>query len=248
MAGKLIIGNWKMNTRMQTAEALLAALLADPQCNQPWVGVAAPAVYLAGLAAQLRGHALQLAAQDVSAFAADGAFTGETSALMLADVGCRFVLIGHSERRQYFGEGNPALLAKMNNALAAGMVPVLCVGETLEQREQGGYLEVIFQQLSILSEIGAGEYVIAYEPVWAIGTGKVASLAQIAEIHTAIKTWCLQNAKPSATIRVLYGGSVKAENAESILKTENVDGALVGGASLDAGSFRMICQAAGKLI
>ncbi|MBV8679072.1 MAG: triose-phosphate isomerase [Aquitalea sp.] len=248
MAGKLIIGNWKMNTRAGTAQALVQSLLADPVCNQPWVAVAAPAVYLAPLAGSLNQHALQLGAQDVSAFAKDGAFTGEVSAAMLQDIGCRYVLVGHSERRQYFAETNPALLAKMNNTLAAGMVPVLCVGETLEQREQGGYLDVIFQQLSILGEVGDGEYVIAYEPVWAIGTGKVASLEQIAEIHTAIKTWCLQNAKPSANIRVLYGGSVKAENAESILMTENVDGALVGGASLDAGSFRMICQAAGKLI
>lgn len=248
MAGKLIIGNWKMNTRAQSAQSLVAALLADPVCNQPWVGVAAPAVYLAALGAQLAGQSLQLSAQDVSSFAADGAFTGEVSADMLRDVGCRYALVGHSERRQYFGEANPALLSKMNNAMAAGLVPVLCVGETLGERESGQYLEVIFSQLAILSEVNEGEYVIAYEPVWAIGTGKVASLEQIAEIHTAIKTWCLQNAKPSANIRVLYGGSVKAENAESILKTENVDGALVGGASLDAGSFRMICQAAGKLI
>lgn len=248
MAGKLIIGNWKMNTRAQSAQSLLDALLADQACNQSWVGVAAPAVYLAMLAHRLQGASLQLAAQDVSAFASDGAYTGDVSAAMLRDVGCAYVLVGHSERRQYFAESNPLLLAKMNNALAAGMVPVLCVGETLEQREQGDYLQVIHQQLSILADVDAGEYLVAYEPVWAIGTGKVATLEQIAEIHSAIKTWCLQNAKPSANIRVLYGGSVKAENAESILMTDNVDGALVGGASLDAGSFRMICQAAGKLI
>ncbi|MBA4706864.1 triose-phosphate isomerase [Aquitalea aquatica] len=248
MAGKLIIGNWKMNTRAQSAQSLLDALLADSECNQSWVGVAAPSVYLAMLAQRLQGASLQLAAQDVSGFANDGAYTGDVSAAMLRDVGCTYVLVGHSERRQYFAESNPLLLAKMNNALAAGVVPVLCVGETLEQREQGDYLQVIYQQLSILVDIDAGDYLIAYEPVWAIGTGKVATLEQIAEIHSAIKTWCLQNAKPSANIRVLYGGSVKAENAESILKTDNVDGALVGGASLDAGSFRMICQAAGKLI
>jgi len=248
MAGKLIIGNWKMNTRAQSAQSLVDALLEQPACDQPWVGVAAPAVYLAALGARLQGRSIRLAAQDVSAFASDGAYTGEISAAMLQDIGCAYVLVGHSERRQYFAENNPQLLAKMNNALAAGIVPVLCVGETLEQREQGDYLKVIYQQLAVLAEINAGEYLIAYEPVWAIGTGKVATLEQIAEIHSAIKTWCLQNAKPSASIRVLYGGSVKAENAESILMTDNVDGALVGGASLDAGSFRMICQAAGKLI
>lgn len=248
MAGKLVIGNWKMNTRADSAQTLLQALLADETSNRDWVGVAAPAIYLAGLGERLRGQALRLCAQDVSAFDQDGAFTGETSAAMLADIGCAYTLVGHSERRQYFGESNAALLKKMRAAIAAGLVPVLCVGETLDEREAGRQLEVIRDQLALLSEIDHGEYVVAYEPVWAIGTGKVATLAQIAEIHGAIKNWCLQNVKASDNIRVLYGGSVKAENAEAILATENVDGALVGGASLDAGSFRAICQAAGKLI
>ncbi|OWY39104.1 triose-phosphate isomerase [Xenophilus sp. AP218F] len=248
MSGKLVIGNWKMNTRSESAQALVAALLADPATNRDGVGVAAPAVYLAQVARQLEGGRIALASQDVSRYDADGAFTGETSAAMLADVGCRYALVGHSERRQYFAESNEALLRKMRNALAAGVTPVLCVGETLEQREGGQYLEVIRQQLAILAEIADGEYVVAYEPVWAIGTGKVASLEQIAEMHAFIKNWCLQNAGSSANIRVLYGGSVKAENAEAILATKNVDGALVGGASLSADSFRVICQAAGKLI
>ena len=248
MSGKLVIGNWKMNTRADSARALLALLLADEASNRAGVGVAAPAVYLAGLAEQLQGQPLGLCAQDVSGFDQDGAFTGETSAAMLADIGCGYTLVGHSERRQYFGESNALLLKKMRAAIAAGLVPVLCVGETLDEREAGRQLEVIRDQLALLVEIDHGEYVVAYEPVWAIGTGKVATLAQIAEIHGAIKNWCLQNVKASDNIRVLYGGSVKAENAEAILATENVDGALVGGASLDAGSFRAICQAAGKLI
>ncbi|QEL54146.1 triose-phosphate isomerase [Chromobacterium paludis] len=247
MTAKLVIGNWKMNTRLDSARALAEALLKDATTNREGVGVAAPAVYLAALAEQLKGGKIALSSQDVSRFDADGAFTGETSAAMLADVGCRYALVGHSERRQYFGEDNAALLAKMRHAIAAGVAPVLCVGETLEQREAGSYKEVVAEQLSVLSEV-EGDYVIAYEPVWAIGTGKVASLEQIAEIHAFIKNWCLQNAAASDKIRVLYGGSVKAENAEAILATKNVDGALVGGASLDAGSFRVICQAAGKLI
>ncbi|UTH75123.1 triose-phosphate isomerase [Chromobacterium sp. IIBBL 290-4] len=245
MAGKLVIGNWKMNTRAQSAQALAAELLADAATNHEGVGIAAPAVYLAALAQQLKGGKLALSAQDVSCYAKDGAYTGETSAEMLADIGCVYTLVGHSERRQYFSEDNAALLAKMRNAIAAGVTPVLCVGETLAQREADEYKTVIADQLAILAEIADGEYVIAYEPVWAIGTGKVASLEQIAEIHAFIKNWCLQNVGASDKIRVLYGGSVKAENAAAILATKNVDGALVGGASLDAGSFRVICQAAG---
>ncbi|AUH52475.1 triose-phosphate isomerase [Chromobacterium sp. ATCC 53434] len=248
MSGKLVIGNWKMNTRGDGARELAAALLADAATNRDGVGIAAPAVYLSDLARQLAGGRLALAAQDVSRFAADGAFTGEVSASMLADVGCRYALVGHSERRQYFGEDNAALLAKMRNAAAAGVSPVLCVGETLAEREAGRHLAVIAEQLAILTEIAGDRYVIAYEPVWAIGTGKVATLEQIAEIHAFIKNWCLQNTDGSDKIRVLYGGSVKAENAEAILATENVDGALVGGASLDADSFRVICQAAGNMI
>ncbi|POZ62188.1 triose-phosphate isomerase [Chromobacterium alticapitis] len=248
MTGKLVIGNWKMNTRADSARKLAAALLADAETNRDGVGIAAPAVYLAALGEQLQGSSIALSSQDVSRYAEDGAFTGEASAAMLADVGCRYALVGHSERRQYFGEDNAALLQKMRNAAAAGLIPVLCVGETLAQREAGSYKEVVAAQLAVLAELDAADCVIAYEPVWAIGTGKVATIEQIAEIHAFIKNWCLQNAAGSDKIRVLYGGSVKAENAEAILATKNVDGALVGGASLDADSFRVICQAAGKLI
>ncbi|MDF0605545.1 triose-phosphate isomerase [Neisseriaceae bacterium TC5R-5] len=245
MPAKLVIGNWKMNTRSQSAEALLAALLRDASTNNDQVAIAAPAVYLQRLFAQLQDGAIRLAAQDVSRYAADGAYTGELSAEMLADCGCTYVLVGHSERRQYFAETDAALLSKVCNVMAAGMVPVFCVGETLAQREQGGYLEVIHQQLALLTDIPEGGCVVAYEPVWAIGTGKVASLDQVAEIHDAIKIWCLQNVNASANIRVLYGGSVKADNAAPILATKNVDGVLVGGASLDAEIFKVICQAAG---
>lgn len=242
---KLIIGNWKMNTRRARVRELIGQLLALPECNQPGVGVSVPAAYLADARDGLQHGAIKLAAQDVSQFADDGAYTGEISASMLKDAGCAYVLIGHSERRQYFGEDNPLLLKKLLNVIAAEMVPVFCVGETLAQRESGIYLDVIKEQLSVLSNLPNAEVVVAYEPVWAIGTGKVASLEQIAEIHAEIRKWCLHNCTQSDNIRLLYGGSVKAENAKAILETENVDGALVGGASLDAASFGVICQAAG---
>ena len=248
MAGKLVIGNWKMNARTDSARALLQALLTDGASNRDSVGVAAPTAYLADLAEQLRGQNLRLCAQDVSVFDQDGAFTGENSAAMLADIGCSYTLVGHSERRQYFAESNSVLVKKMRNAIAAGLVPVLCVGETLDQRENGRQLEVILDQLSLLSQVEYGGYVVAYEPVWAIGTAKVPALAQIAEMHGAIKKWCLQNARASDNIRVLYGGSVKADNAEAILAIKSVDGVLVGSASLDAASFNVICRLAQKMI
>jgi triosephosphate isomerase len=191
---------------------------------------------------------MSVAAQDVSCFAADGAFTGETSAAMLADTGCRYVLVGHSERRQYFGEDNAALSAKLLATVEAGMVPVLCVGETLAQREAGQVMAVIGQQLEALSAINGQDYVVAYEPVWAIGTGKVATIGQIDEVHQQILDAVLQCYGASDSIRVLYGGSVKADNADAILSLASVGGALVGGASLEVNGFGKICQAAKKLI
>jgi len=245
---KLVIGNWKMNGRRSANSALLAALLQEPECNRPGVSVAVPAVYLADVAVQLAGQALTLSAQDVSQFADDGAYTGEVSAAMLTEYGTEYVLLGHSERRQYFGEDNRLLGAKFDAARSAGLVPVLCVGETLSEREAGQAEAVIAAQLEVLLGRVGANLVIAYEPVWAIGTGKVATIEQIAAMHAHIKQWVLQNAKGADTIRVLYGGSVKAENAGAILSTPNVDGALVGGASLDASAFRKICEAAEKLI
>jgi len=248
MSSKLVIGNWKMNGRHAANLALLGQMLENADINRDGVGLAAPAVYLAQLASVLQGSAIAVAAQDVSRFATDGAFTGENSAQMLADVGCRYVLIGHSERRQYFGEQNDALSAKLQAVAAAGMVPVLCVGETLAEREAGQELAVISQQLEALAAIKGQEYVVAYEPVWAIGTGKVATIEQIDAVHQQIRALVLQCYGASDSIRVLYGGSVKADNADAILSLASVGGALVGGASLEVNGFGKICQAAKKLI
>ncbi len=248
MNSKLVIGNWKMNGRTTANQALVAGMLADADINRAGVGIAAPDIYLSQLATMLQGSQMAVAAQDASRFAADGAFTGETSAAMLADIGCRYVLVGHSERRQYFAEDNAALSAKLQAVVAAGMVPVLCVGETLAQREAGQVAVVIGQQLEALAAIKGQHYVVAYEPVWAIGTGKVATIEQIDEVHKQILDVVLQCYGASDSIRVLYGGSVKADNADAILSLASVGGALVGGASLEVNGFGKICQAAKKLI
>lgn len=248
MSGKLVIGNWKMHGSLASNRNLVRGMLEDWWINRKGVALASPHIYLLQLADLLEYSPVALAAQDVSSFGADGAYTGEVSASMLADMGCRYTLLGHSERRNYFKEDNRVLGVKLRNTLATAVTPVLCVGETLQERESGRHLEVIQQQLEIAAGLDAGRVVIAYEPVWAIGTGKVATLAQIREMHDSIKAWCLQNQNGPAKIHVLYGGSVKADNAEAILSIDSVDGALVGGASLDVGSFAMICQAADKLV
>ncbi|WP_024301370.1 triose-phosphate isomerase [Pseudogulbenkiania sp. MAI-1] len=248
MADKLVIGNWKMHGRHAFNAQLVKQLLSSEQVDRAGVALAVPAPYLVSVGELLKGSRLSLAAQDVSQFADDGAYTGETSAQMLADVGCAYVLVGHSERRQYLKEEGDQLRRKLLNVIAAGLTPVYCVGETLEEREAGRHFAVIREQLSALDGVDSGAVVVAYEPVWAIGTGKVASLEQIEEVHHEIKAECLRRLKGSATIRVLYGGSVKAENAAAILSIDNVDGALVGGASLVPESFSMICQTATKLI
>ena len=243
---KWIIGNWKMNGSQSANRQLLQALLkpVDVAAAYVYCGVAVPNVYLAGVNEFTRDTSLAVGAQDVSRFAANGAFTGEVSAQMLADVGAQFVLIGHSERRQYFHEDNQELLIKLQNSMAAGLLPVLCVGETLAEREQGQEQVVVSAQLDVLASLGMREVVVAYEPVWAIGTGKVPSVTQIAAMHQLIYQQILSLCGEDVKIRVLYGGSVNAGNAAEILAVPHVDGALVGGASLQADSFAAIIQAA----
>lgn len=243
---KWIIGNWKMNGSQSASRQLLQALLkpVDEAADYVYCGVAVPNVYLAGVNEFTRDTSLAVGAQDVSRFAANGAFTGEVSAQMLADVGAQFVLIGHSERRQYFHEDNQELLIKLQNSMAAGLLPVLCVGETLAEREQGQEQVVVSAQLDVLASLGMREVVVAYEPVWAIGTGKVPSVTQIAAMHQLIYQQILSLCGEDVKIRVLYGGSVNAGNAAEILAVPHVDGALVGGASLQADSFAAIIQAA----
>ncbi|MCP2041011.1 triosephosphate isomerase [Neisseria sp. HSC-16F19] len=239
---KWVLGNWKMNGRTARNQDLLEGILPQAACGVQ-VGVAVPAVYLAAVAATA-GQALWAGAQDVSRFEADGAFTGETSAAMLADAGARFVLVGHSERRQYFGEDNTVLAEKLHHSLAAGLVPVLCVGETLAERDVGEAEAVVARQLAVLKDWRAEGVAVAYEPVWAIGTGRVAEAAQIAAMHAFIYRQILSLCGEGAKIRVLYGGSVNAANAADILAIPQVDGALVGGASLQAEPFTAIIQAA----
>lgn len=239
-----IIGNWKMNGRRSSTAAFAQAWAAQMLPENVSTGIAVPLPYLLDL--KQAAPALSVGAQDVSRFDKDGAFTGETSAVMLADLGAQFVLLGHSERRQYFGENNETLSAKLDNALAAGLIPILCVGETLAQRQTAQEQAVVANQLSVLRGKAMPHIAVAYEPVWAIGTGQVASAGQIADMHAFIYTETLSFANKNANIRTLYGGSVNAQNAQTILTLPNVDGALVGGASLQADSFAAIVQAAAK--
>ena len=225
-----IIGNWKMNGRRSLTAAFAQAWAAQRLPENVSTGIAVPLPYLLDL--KQAAPALPVGAQDVSRFDKDGAFTGETSAAMLADLGAQFVLLGHSERRQYFGENNEILSAKLDNALAAGQAA----------QEQA----VVAEQLSVLRGKAMPHIAVAYEPVWAIGTGQVASAEQIADMHAFIYAELLSFANKSANIRALYGGSVNAQNAQTILTLPNVDGALVGGASLQADSFAAIVQAAAK--
>ncbi len=239
---KWVVGNWKMNGRADFAQALLDELSALTISDHTQVGVAPPLPYLA-LGAQILRHSRILAgAQDVSSFAQDGAFTGEASATMLKDIGADFVLIGHSERRQYFGEDNEIFIKKIQNALQAGLRPIYCVGENLQQRESKQENQVISDQLNILDHVDAEKVLIAYEPVWAIGTGKVATEEQIMDMHQHIYQHLLSKQINTDNITVLYGGSVNADNALTILNLPRVDGALVGGASLKIAQFRHIIK------
>ncbi|MDF7675536.1 triose-phosphate isomerase [Neisseriaceae bacterium ESL0693] len=242
---KWVLGNWKMNGRQYANQALLTELSQSANENpHVYSGIAVPAVYTAQALACAAGSALAIGVQDVSRFADDGAFTGEISAAMFADIGVAFALIGHSERRQYFQEDNAVLVQKLRHCQAAQLLPVLCVGETLDQREAGQAEAVVAAQLALLADLSWQHVAIAYEPVWAIGTGKIPTTAQIAQMHGFIYRQILSLCGEDVKIRVLYGGSVNATNAAEILAVDHVDGALVGGASLHADSFAAIIQAA----
>lgn len=249
MRRKLVAGNWKMQGRLTANAALLAALKAE-QAGFAGVDVwlAPPAPYLAQLAALLQGSALQLMAQNV-AREEDGAFTGEVSAGMLTDVGVQAVIIGHSERRSRYGESDAIVAEKFARAQAAGLTPVLCVGETLAEREAGSTESVVLAQLrAVMATQGVAALrraVLAYEPVWAIGTGRTASPAQAQAVHACLRAAVAeQDAAVAADLRILYGGSVKAANAAELFAEPDIDGALVGGASLDANEFIAIARAA----
>ncbi len=250
MRKPFIAGNWKMNLLRDSSVALVHALVDQLSVGDAVdVAVCPPAVYLHDVGAALRGSSIALGGQNMH-HEPEGAYTGETSAAMLLDLGCRYVILGHSERRQYFGETDASVNWKTRAALASQLTPIVCVGETLEQRESGATNQIIAEQirgsLAELSAEQAGGLVIAYEPVWAIGTGKTATPQQAEEVHAHIRSLLseLFGADTAGTIRIQYGGSVKADNAAELLSQTNIDGALVGGASLKADSFAAIVQAA----
>ena len=246
MTRKLIAGNWKMNGGLAANEALVKAVLAGMPTPACAVALCVPAPYLAQARALLAGSPADLGAQDVSAHDA-GAFTGEVSAAMLREFGVRYVIVGHSERRQYHGETDAGVADKTAKALAAGITPIVCVGETLAQREGGHTEEVVKRQLAAVIHVNGhciSEIVVAYEPVWAIGTGKTASPEQAQQVHALLRAQLRAATTQPARIKILYGGSMNAANAAQLLGQADIDGGLIGGASLKAPDFLSIVSAA----
>jgi triosephosphate isomerase len=248
MRRPIIVGNWKMYKTSAEAVALVKALSASvAQIEDVDIGVAPPFTALMGVAQALRGSAIFVAAQNMH-WEPQGAFTGEISAAMLTEVGCKRVIIGHSERRQYFAETDATVNRKLRAALNAQLDPILCIGETLAQREGNATFGVLEQQIRQgLAEIpaeGMPRIVIAYEPIWAIGTGKTATPAQAQEVHAFIRglLGTLYGKALADQVRIQYGGSVNAGNIDTLMIQPDVDGALVGGASLEASSFAQIAS------
>jgi triosephosphate isomerase (TIM) len=241
------MGNWKMHGSRASVRKLLAELVNSGEPLPAQVVVCPAYVHLQQALAQCESSGIAVGAQDCSHMAA-GAFTGEVSAEMLVDLGCRWVILGHSERRQYHAESDDLVAAKLAAALQAGLAPVLCVGETREQREAGDAEYVVSRQLrgALEGQAGLKQVVVAYEPVWAIGTGLTATPDQAQAMHAFIRAQLgeVAGAEPDA-MRVLYGGSVKAASAAELFGQPDIDGALVGGASLDAHEFRKIVAATG---
>lgn len=246
---KFVAGNWKMHTTLAEGRELARAIRAEVE-NVEGVRIAVipPFTSVAAVAEVLRGSRIEVGGQDLH-WEEKGAFTGEVSAPMLRDAGATVVLVGHSERRQYFGETDELANRKVRAALAAGLSPVLCVGETLDERDAGRTLDVVGRQvrggLAGLSSAELARVCIAYEPVWAIGTGRTATPEQAQEVHAAVRAILRElGGDVTEAIPILYGGSVKPDNAPALLALSDVDGALVGGASLEASSFSAIVRAA----
>lgn len=249
MRRKLVVGNWKMHGSAEVIRQLVPAIQAGlPPASSTTVALCPPHVYLALVRELLRGSSVQLGAQDVAG-AEQGAFTGDVSAAMLTDLDCRLVIVGHSERRAGHGESNELVAEKAAVALRHRVQPIVCVGETLAERESNATLSVIGAQLDAviarLAEDGLDRIVVAYEPVWAIGTGKTATPDEAQAVHAFIRRR-LDEAVAGAGERVplLYGGSVKPDNAAELFGQKDIDGGLVGGASLNADEFTAICRAA----
>lgn len=244
---KLIAGNWKMNglgTNLTEVEALNRALAETPAACR--VALCPPATLIERMVASARGGAVEVGGQDCRA-ESHGAYTGDVSAAMLKDAGAGLVIVGHSERRQGFGETDALVAAKAEAAIGAGLAPIICVGETLQQREAGQAVEVVRAQVmnSLPMAVLGHDFAVAYEPVWAIGTGLTPTLEQIEEVHQAVRAAMIERlGLASAPAPILYGGSVKPDNARDILAVPEVGGALVGGASLKADDFLAIIRAA----
>ena len=247
---KFVCGNWKMYKTTGEARELVRALapLVEGLGGKVQVAVAPPFTALAAVAEALRGTPIELAAQNVHR-EAQGAFTGEISAGMLADLGAKHCIVGHSERRQLFGETDEGVREKVVALFKAGLLPIVCVGETLQEREAGQTLSVVSRQVKTalqgLPATDIGRLTLAYEPVWAIGTGKTATTAQAQEVHAVIRRLLVELAGGAADeVRIQYGGSVKPDNAAELMGQPDVDGALVGGASLKAPDFSRIVKGA----
>ncbi|KQY81090.1 triose-phosphate isomerase [Pelomonas sp. Root1444] len=245
MRRKLVVGNWKMHG----SRAANAQLLAGLKEAGPWnadVAVCVPFPYIAETALALTGTSIAYGAQDCSSHE-QGAFTGEVSSAMLADIGCRYAIVGHSERRAYHAESDQLVADKAKAALAHGVTPIVCVGETRAEREAGQTEAVVKRQLAaVIHTLGhcCGEMVVAYEPVWAIGTGLTATPAEAQAVHAVLRAQLHAATDRSGVMRILYGGSVKADNAAELFSQPDIDGGLIGGASLKVADFAAICLAA----
>ena len=246
MKKKLIAGNWKMNGSLAANESLVNSLLAGFGSVSCQVAICAPAVYLPQMQSLVAGSVLELGAQDLSVHES-GAYTGEISGAMLKEFGVRYCIVGHSERRQYHGETDAVVAAKTQRALAFGITPIVCVGETLAEREAGRTEEVVKRQLAaVIHDNGhcISEIVLAYEPVWAIGTGKTASSEQAQQVHAVLRAQLRAASAQADRIQILYGGSMNAANAKQLLSQQDIDGGLVGGAALKAADFLAIVASA----
>ena len=244
MRQSLVVGNWKMNGTLASAELLAKGIIAGLGSNNAEIAVCVPYIYLSNVGQIVKDTRLALGAQNV-ADKPSGAFTGEISASMLGEMNCKYALVGHSERRTYYGDTNETVADRFFQAQAQDIIPILCVGETLEQREQNQTFSVINEQLDAVINVAGiqsfSKAVIAYEPVWAIGTGKTATDEQAQEVHLYIRKYIAAKDQAIAEkLQILYGGSAKPENAKGLFAMPDIDGGLIGGASLDAESFLKI--------
>jgi triosephosphate isomerase len=248
MRAKLVVGNWKMNGSRAANATLLSGIVAGIAGAKAACAVCPPAPYLYQCEELLAGSQVAWGGQDLSA-QPSGAFTGEVSAAMLADFSCRYVIVGHSERRAYHGETSELVAKKALAALGAGITPIVCVGETLDQREAGQTNEVVGNQLAavlaLLDDAAVPSIVVAYEPVWAIGTGKTATPAMAQEVHAQLRAQLRERSAAAAdSVAILYGGSMKPDNAAELMAQPDIDGGLIGGAALKASDFLAILHAA----